>query len=61
MDVSRRGFFKLSGLSIAALAAGLGFDPAVAEAKGYALKLEGTKRFRASATSVPVGVECYCM
>ncbi len=44
MDVSRRGFFKLSGLSIAALAAGLGFDPAVAEAKGYALKLEGTKK-----------------
>lgn len=44
MDVSRRGFLKLSGLSIAALATGLGFDPAVAEAKGYALKLEGTKK-----------------
>ncbi len=44
MDVSRRGFLKLSGLSIAALAAGLGFDPAVAEAKGYALKLDGTKK-----------------
>lgn len=45
MDVSRRGFLKLSGLSIAAFATGLGFDPAVAEAKGYALKLEGSKKF----------------
>jgi formate dehydrogenase major subunit len=44
MDVSRRGFLKLSGLSIAAFATGLGFDPAVAEAKGYTLKLEGTKK-----------------
>ena len=44
MDVSRRGFLKLSGLSIAAFATGLGFDPAVAEATGYALKLEGTKK-----------------
>ena len=44
MDVSRRGFLKLSGLSIVAFATGLGFDPAVAEAKGYALKLEGTKK-----------------
>jgi len=44
MDVSRRSFLKLSGLSIAALASGLGFDPAVAEAKGYALKLEGSKK-----------------
>lgn len=44
MDVSRRGFLKLSGLSIAAFATGLGFDPAVAEAKGYALKLEGSKK-----------------
>lgn len=44
MDVSRRNFLKLSGLSIAALAAGLGFDPAAAEAKGYVLKLEGSKK-----------------
>lgn len=44
MDVSRRGFLKLSGLSIAALATGLGFDPAITEAKGYALKLEGSKK-----------------
>ena len=44
MDVSRRGFLKLSGLSIAAFATGLGFDPAVVQAKGYALKLEGTKK-----------------
>ena len=43
MDVSRRNFLKLSGLSVAALATGLGFDPAVAQAKGYALKLEGAK------------------
>jgi len=44
MDVSRRNFLKMSGLSIAALATGLGFDPALAEAKGYALKLEGSKK-----------------
>ena len=44
MDVSRRGFLKLSGLSIAAFATGLGLDPAVAQAKGYALKLEGTQK-----------------
>ncbi len=44
MDVSRRNFLKLSGLTVAGLAAGLGFDPSVAEAKGYALKLEGTKK-----------------
>lgn len=44
MDVSRRGFLKLSALSIATFATGLGFNPAVAEAKGYALKLEGTKK-----------------
>lgn len=44
MNVSRRGFLKLSGLSLASLATGLGFDPAVAEAKGYALKLAGTQK-----------------
>ena len=44
MDVSRRSFLKLSGLSIAALAAGLGFDPAAAKAQGYALKLEGSQK-----------------
>lgn len=44
MDVSRRGFLKLSGLSIAALATGLGFDPAGVQAAGYAIKLEGTKK-----------------
>lgn len=43
MDVSRRSFLKLSGLSIAAMATGLGFDPAVAQAKGYTLKIEGSK------------------
>lgn len=44
MEVSRRSFLKLSGLSIAALATGLGLDPAVAEAQGYALKLEGCQK-----------------
>jgi len=44
MDVSRRGFLKLSGLSLVAFATGLGVDPAVAEAKGYALKVEGSKK-----------------
>jgi formate dehydrogenase major subunit len=44
MDVSRRGFLKLSGLSIAAFASGLGFDPKIAEAKGYSLKLEGSQK-----------------
>ncbi len=41
MDVTRRGFLKLSGLSVAALATGLGFDLSAAEARGYALKLDG--------------------
>jgi formate dehydrogenase major subunit len=44
MNVTRRGFLKLSGLSIAALATGLGFDLSAAEAQGYALKLEGCKK-----------------
>ncbi len=44
MDVSRRSFLKLSGLSIAALASGLGFDPTLAEAKEFALKIEGSKK-----------------
>lgn len=44
MDVSRRGFIKLTGLSVAALATGLGIDPAVAQAKGYALKIEGCQK-----------------
>jgi formate dehydrogenase major subunit len=44
MDVSRRGFLKLSGVSLTALATGIGFDPEIAQAKGYALKIEGTKK-----------------
>ena len=44
MDVTRRGFLKLSGISIAALATGLGFDLSAAEAQGYAMKLEGCKK-----------------
>ncbi len=41
MDLTRRGFLKLSGLSVAVLAGGLGFNLKAAQAKGYALKLEG--------------------
>lgn len=44
MEVTRRNFLKLSGASLAALASGLGFDPAVAQAQGYAFKLEGSQR-----------------
>lgn len=44
MFVSRRQFLKLSGASMAVLATGLGFDSRIAEAEGYALKIEGTKR-----------------
>jgi formate dehydrogenase major subunit len=44
MQVSRRNFLKLSGASLVALATGLGLDPAVAKAQGYALKIEGTKK-----------------
>ena len=42
MQVTRRGFLKLSGgLSLATLATGLGIDLALAETRGYALKLDG--------------------
>lgn len=44
MEVSRRSFLKLSGASLAALVSGLGFEPAVAQAQGVALKLEGTQK-----------------
>lgn len=44
MEVSRRNFLKLSGASLAAFMSGLGFEPAVAKAQGYALKLEGSKK-----------------
>jgi len=44
MDLSRRNFLKLSGASLASLALGLGFDPDLAQAQGYALKIEGTKK-----------------
>jgi len=44
MDVSRRQFLKLSGASVAVMATGLGFDPKLAQAEGYALKIEGTKK-----------------
>lgn len=41
MNISRRGFLKLSGLSVAAIASGLGFNVPAAKAQGYALKLQG--------------------
>lgn len=41
MKFTRRGFLKLSGLSVAAVAAGLGFDLEATAAQGYALKLAG--------------------
>lgn len=44
MEVSRRNFLKLSGASLAALVTGLGFEPSIAQAKGYTLKLEGSKK-----------------
>ncbi len=44
MDISRRGFLKLSGLSVVAVATGLGLNPEVVEAKGYALRIEGSQK-----------------
>ncbi len=44
MKVSRRNFLKLSGVSLTALATGLGLDPEIAQAKGYALKTEGSQK-----------------
>jgi formate dehydrogenase major subunit len=44
VEVTRRNFLKLSGASLAALATGLGFDPAVVQAQGYSLKIEGSKK-----------------
>ena len=41
VNVTRRGFLKLTGISAVAVASGLGFDLSAAEAKGFALKLEG--------------------
>lgn len=44
ISVTRRGFLKLSGLSIAVVASGLGLDLEATAAQGYALKLEGCER-----------------
>ncbi len=44
MKVTRRGFLKLSGLSVAVVASGLGFDLEANAAQGYVLKLAGTKK-----------------
>jgi formate dehydrogenase major subunit len=41
MKVTRRGFLKISGLSAAVLASGLGFDLEATAAQGYTLKLAG--------------------
>lgn len=44
MEVTRRGFLKLSGASLVALASGLGFDPQIAQAQGFALRIDGTTK-----------------
>lgn len=45
MEVTRRGFLKLSGgLSMVAMASGLGIDTALAESRGFALKIEGSTK-----------------
>ncbi|ABI69124.1 formate dehydrogenase alpha subunit [Syntrophomonas wolfei subsp. wolfei str. Goettingen G311] len=41
MKFTRRGFLKLSGLSVAVVASGLGFDLEATAAHGHALKLAG--------------------
>lgn len=41
MKFTRRGFLKLSGLSAAVVASGLGFDLEATAAQGHALKLAG--------------------
>lgn len=42
MELTRRGFLKLAGgMSVVAFATGLGIDTALAETRGYTLKLEG--------------------
>lgn len=41
MDVTRRSFLKMTGLSVVAVASGLGFNLSVAEAKAFTLKLDG--------------------
>lgn len=41
MNVTRRGFLKLTGLTAAVFATGLGFDPEAAAAEGFALRLDG--------------------
>lgn len=44
MDITRRGFLKITGLSVAAVATGLGINPVAAQGKGYGLKIEGSKK-----------------
>ena len=41
MNVTRRTFLKMTGLSVVAVASGLGINLSVAEARAYTLKLEG--------------------
>ena len=44
MKLTRRGFLKLSGLSAAVVASGLGFNLEAAAAHGYALKVAGSTK-----------------
>jgi formate dehydrogenase major subunit len=44
MEVTRRGFLKLSGLSAAVIASGLGFNLEAKAAQGRVLKLAGTTK-----------------
>lgn len=44
MKLTRRGFLKLSGLSAAVMASGLGFDLKAAAAHGRALKVAGSTK-----------------
>ncbi len=41
INVTRRGFLKLSGVTVVTLASGLGLNVTSAQAQGFALKIEG--------------------
>ena len=56
MEISRRGFLKLSGASAVVLATGLGLDVAAAESRGFALKIEGSTKI----TSICHFCSCGC-
>jgi formate dehydrogenase major subunit len=44
INVTRRGFLKLSGITVATLASGIGLNVAAAQAQGFALKIEGSTK-----------------